>query len=168
MTQPPQGYSPDPGYLPPPYPPGQEPIPPREPRRSSPIIAPVLAFVALLLVAVVSYGAINYLDTNLESAAAEASAEPDEEPVEPEVTEEPTEEPEPTEDTGQEPTPTEEVAEEPTEEPEPETTAEPILVVPPSDERADIPGTLLFTRLGGDIWAASGSTLDNFTDSSST
>ena len=162
-----QGYEPDPGYLPPPYPPGQEPIPPREPRRSSPIVAPVLAFVALLLVAVVSFGAIQFLDTNLETAAADPSEEPaqDDEPVD-EPTTEPT--PEPTEDAGQEPQPTDEPVEEPTEEAEPETTAEPILVVPPSNERADVRGTLVFTRLGGDIWKASGTTLENLTDSSST
>lgn len=178
MTQPPQGpppggYPPEPGRLPdpaylrPPYPPGQEPLPPREPRRSSPIIAPVLAFVALLLVAVVSLAAISYLDTSLETAAAEASEEPNDEP-EPGVTDEPvdepTDEPETTDDAGLGSEPTDE----PTEEPEPETTAEPILVVPPSDERAEITGSLLFTRLGGDIWKASGTTLENLTDSSST
>ena len=123
MTQPPQGpppgaayprdpgYPPDPGYLPPPYPQGQEPIPPREPRRSSPIVAPVLAFVALLLVAVVSFGAIQFLDTNLESAA-DTTEEPgeDTEPVFAEApTEEPTEQPVPTEDTGEVPEPTDEV-----------------------------------------------------------
>ena len=170
MTLPPQGpppragYRPDPGYLPPPYPPGHEPIPPREPRRSSPIIAPVLAFAALLLVAVVSFAAIGYLDTSLESAAAEASEGPDENAATPVVTEEP----QPTEDTGDEPAPTDEIVDEPTEEPEADTTAEPILVVPPSNERADIPGSLVFTRLGGDIWKASGTTLENLTDSSST
>lgn len=174
MTLPPQGpppgagYPPGPGHLPPPYPPGQEPIPPREPRRSSPIIAPVLALVALLLVAVVSFAAIQYLDTSLESAAADASEEPVDGADEPDETERPTQEPQSTEDTGEEPEPTDQAVDEPTEEPEAETTAEPILVVPPSDERADIPGSLVFTRLGGDIWKASGTTLENLTDSSST
>ncbi len=172
MTQPPQGpppgagYPPDPGYLPPPYPPGQQPIPPREPRRSSPIIAPVLAFIALILVAAVSVAAVTLLDTNLESAAAEATEVPTDEAAAPEDTTQPTQQPDPTPDTGEEPDATDEIVEE-TPEPEPDTTAEPILVVPPSDERADITGTLLFTRLGGDIWAASGTTLANMTDSSS-
>ncbi|MEX1296040.1 MAG: hypothetical protein AB1Z67_07705 [Candidatus Limnocylindrales bacterium] len=173
MTQPPQGpppgagFPPDRGYLPPPYPPGREPIPPRQPRRSSPVIAPVLALVALVLVAAVSFAAVAMLDTSLESAAADASEAPADASAEPEASAEPTPEPQPTEATGEVSEPTAEVGSE-TLEPEPETTAEPILVVPPSDERADVPGTILFTRLGGDIWAASGTTLENMTDSSST
>jgi Tol biopolymer transport system component len=83
-------------------------------------------------------------------------------------TEEPTEQPETTDEAGTAPDATDAVVDEETPEPEPLTTAEPILVVPASDERADITGTLLFTRLGGDIWRASGTTLDNLTDSSST
>ncbi len=177
MTQPPQGQPPgggyppgpgypqDPGYLPPPYPPGQEPIQPREPRRSSPILAPILAFLALILVAAASFGAVTMLDTNLESAAADSTAEPTQAP-EPEPTVEATAEPDPTDAAASEPDDTE--LETDTPEPEPQTTAEPILVVPASNERADVKGTLLFSRLGGDIWKASGTTLDNLTDSSST
>ena len=82
MTQPPQGpppgtgYQPAQGYLPPPYPPGQEPLPPREPRRSSPLIAPILAFLALLLVAGASVGIVSFLDANIETAAADATDAP--------------------------------------------------------------------------------------------
>ncbi len=180
MTQPPQGpprgyppgYPQDPGYLPPPYPPGQEPIQPREPRRSSPMIAPVLAFIALIIVGAASYFLVNYIDTNLDSAAADATEEPAvvaavEETPPVEVTEAPAAgEPVATDD-GSEPEATDDAFEE-TPEPEPETTAEPILVVPPSDERADITGSLVFTRLGGDVWSASGTTLDSLTDSNST
>ncbi len=182
MTQPPRaprgpgyppagGYPSDPGYLPPPYPPGQEPIPPREPRRSSPIIAPVLAFLALLLVAGGSVGIVSFLDANIETAAADATDAPvasqaADESAAPRKTKAPaTDGAEPSDDPGEEPGPTDELIEDT---PEPETTAEPILVVPPSDERADITGSLVFTRLGGDIWSASGTTLDNLTDSNST
>jgi len=177
MTQPPQGppsgagYPQDPGYLPPPYPPGQAPIPPREPRRSSPVIAPVLALLALVLVAVASLFLVSILDTNLETAAADASdapaaTQPADATAAPQDTEAPaTDEPQPTDDASPEPEPTDELIEDT---PEPETTAEPILVVPPSDERANITGSLLFTRLGGDIWSASGTTLDPLTDSNST
>ena len=171
MTQPPQGpppgtgYRPDQGYLPPPYPPGQEPLPPREPRRSSPLVAPILAFLALLLVAGASVGLVSFLDANIETAAADATDAPAAtQPAQVTPTPADTEAPA-TDDPGQEPEPTDELDEET---PEPETTAEPILVVPPSDERADITGSLVFTRLGGDIWSASGTTLDNLTDSNST
>ena len=95
MTQPPQGpppggagYPPDPRdrgpeypyqdprqpapppadaqYLPPPYPPGQEPLPPRRRQpRSSPVIAPVLAFIGLLLVAGASIWGISVIGVSL-------------------------------------------------------------------------------------------------------
>ncbi len=176
MTMPPQGpprgtgyapgpgYQPDQGYLPPPYPPGQEPLPPREPRRSSPLVAPVLAFIALLFVAGGSVGIVSFLDANIETAAAEATDAPVVEAVQESRAPEETEASE-TDAPDQQPEPTDEPV---AETPEPETTAEPILVVPPSDERADITGSLIFTRLGGDIWSASGTTLDNLTDSNST
>jgi hypothetical protein len=176
MTQPPQGPPPDgpypagAQYPPPPYPLGQAPIPPREPRRSSPVIAPVLAFAALVLVAAASVFLVNYLSTTIDTASASESPTPAataeaiaavvDEPTEAPATEEP--------DDTAEPVDTEPPAEVATEEPEPETTAEPILVVPPSDERADIAGSLLFTRLGGDIWAASDTTMKSLTNSSST
>ena len=40
------------------------------------MLAPILAFLALILVAAVSFGAVTMLDTSLESAASDASEEP--------------------------------------------------------------------------------------------
>jgi len=181
------GYpTPEGGYLPPdaaPYPPveaypvepqvppgyvaGLPSEPPQEPRRRSPMVAPILAFVALVLVGGASLFLVNYLNATIDDAATEASLEPG--PVaaaDPATEPEPTVAPEPTDEppTGTEPT--EAPAE--TLEPEPEETAEPITVVPPSDQRADVAGSLLFTRLGGDIWSASGTTMRSLTNSSST
>jgi len=199
MTQPPQGPPPgsgypppqDPGYPPPQepgypppresypvdpgypatYAPGSPPRSPREPRRSSPVIAPVLAFIALVLVGGASFFLVNYLDSTIDTAAAESSAEPvataealettqpTETPAGPDQTDAPAETDEPA--TTEEP-----VAE--TLPPEPATTAEPITVVPPSNEQQDVTGSILFTRAGGDIWVASGKTWNSLTDSNST
>jgi Tol biopolymer transport system component len=133
----------------------------------------VLAFIALILVGAASYFVVSFLDASIDTAAAEATEEPAataEAPgrtAQPEITEAPaTVEPEAT-DEATEPEASDAIVED-TPEPEPEATAEPILVVPPSDERADITGSLVFTRLGGDIWSASGTTLDPLTNSNST
>ncbi|MEA2026021.1 MAG: hypothetical protein U9O18_04960 [Chloroflexota bacterium] len=154
MTQPPPSQVPpvyrDPRGLPPPYPPGQEPIPPRRPRRSTPILAPVLALIGLVLVAGVSLAAMNFLDATIGDTAA---ADPSPTPV---VTA--TDDPaasEPPDGTVVEDTP----------EPVVEVTAPPI-VEPPTDERADITGTILFTR-AGDVWSASGTSLSRVTNSES-
>lgn len=162
------GYPVDP-QRPPSYASDPQPVRPREPRRSSPIIAPVLAFIALLLVGGASFFFVNYLSATIDTAAAEAeessapavaaAAVPTEgpaataavEPTDPPASEA-TDEPDPLEETLP---------------PEPDTTAEPITVVPPSDEQQDVVGSILFTRLGGDIWVASGKTWQSLTDSSS-
>ncbi len=51
-------------------------------------------------------------------------------------------------------------------EPDVVVTAPPV-AQPPSDERADITGTIVYTRNSGDIWAASGTTLRPLTQSNS-
>ena len=189
MTQPPQGQYPpqgpypprEPGYPPaggayrvvdPSLHPATPPTAPRPPRRSSPIMAPVLAFIALLVVGGASIWLVSFLNSTLDTAAAEASAspgpltaaaEPSTAPAQTAVPAATTAEPGASGDPA--------VATEDPEDtlpPEPETTAEPITVRPPSNERADVPGSLLFTRLGGDIWAASGTTMRSLTDSDST
>ncbi len=173
MTQPPPGSggpylpgrpSPDRG-LPPPspvtpgyrgpqgvmpaHPPGQEPIPPRRPRRSSPLVAPVLAFLGLILVGAASLWAMGFLDATIgDATAAEATATPVA------VTATASDDPGASQ-------PPDDVAPVTA----PDVTAPPI-VEPPSDERADVPGTILFTR-AGDIWAASGTSLSRLTDSDS-
>ena len=185
----PEGSYPPPGGMYPPdgaYPvdPSLHPVPPpvrpRPPRRSSPVIAPVLAFVALLIVGAASYFLVTFLSATLDSATTDASASPA--PLVaaagatevPEATEPPievlTDEPGATAEPGPSADPSAGATEEPEETlpPEPETTAEPITVLPPSSERADVPGSILFTRLGGDIWAASGTTMRSLTDSDST
>jgi len=150
----------------------QEPVPPRPPQRSSPVLAPVLALIALLIVGGASVGIVNYLDSTIDTATAEASVTP--EPVAAAVvdatgTPETGAEPEETSEPDATGTPFAIKTQPPEETPivEPEGTAEPITVRPPSNERADIPGSLLFTRLGGDIWAASGTTMRSLTNSSS-
>ncbi len=177
------GYPPVPAYPPPAYPVdpanpptgsgGYGPVPARPPRRRSPVIAPVLAFIGLLLVGTGSLWVFSFLGASLESADTDGSDGPK---VAAAATTEPrsgsvkTGAPAPT----RAPTATDAPAgsDEPevdeTLPPEPETTAEPITVRPPSAERADVAGSLLFTRLGGDIWAASGTTMRSLTDSSST
>ncbi len=161
MTQPPPGQVPqgyrDPHGLPPAYPPGpplhpagQEPIPPRRPRRSTPILAPVLALIGLVLVAGASLATMNFLDSTIGDTAA---ADPSPTPV---VTA--TDDPAATE-------PPDGSVVEATSEPVVRVTAPPI-VEPPTDERADITGTILFTR-AGDIWAASGTSLSRVTNSES-
>ena len=170
---PPEGsYPPPDGAYPvdPSFQPVPPPAPPRPPRRGSPVIAPVLAFVALLFVGAGSYLLVDFLSSTLDSATTEASPTPvtvaaadvTEPPAEATDAPEPSGAPDPTD----RPLPTEEP--EDTLPPEPETTAEPITVRPPSSERADVPGSLLFTRLNGDIWAASGTTMNSLTDSDST
>ncbi len=187
MTQPPLGpppggggYSPDaqypgpgyappghvepgsdgPPYLPPLYPPGQEPIPPRRPRRSSPVVAPLLALIGLALIGGASLWAVTQLDGLLgDAAATDGSPEPSLSAVLESAPPGETEAPGATDPP--------DGIEAQTLEPEgPEPTAEPIVVIPPSGDRADVVGTILFTRLG-DVWAASGTTLTPLSGSSS-
>ena len=143
----------DPQYLPPPYPPGQEPLPPRRRQpRGSPVIAPVLAFVGLLLVAGASIWGISVIGVSFgDSSAAAPSATPIEAVV-----------------AGATDAP-DELAAGPTATPEPviaEPTLAPIVVEPPPGQRADVKGTILFSR-GGDIWAASGQELRRLSNSDS-
>ena len=162
MTRPPTGsnYPPtgpvtpgyrDPRSAPPLYPPGREPIPPRRPRRSSPLLAPLLALLGLVLVGGGSLWAMGFLDSTLGDAAADATATPD--------------------------TMTDLASADPIASGEPEGTAdetpEPVIddvdtaiVEPPSDERANVKGSILFTR-SGDIWTVSGTSLQRLTDSDS-
>jgi Tol biopolymer transport system component len=124
-------------------------------------VAPVLAFVGLLLVAVVSLWAVSQLDGLLGEAAADATPAP----IVAAAVED-TPRPGTTTAPGASVAPVESGS--PTAEPSGlEPTAEPIVVTPPSADRADVKGTILFTRLG-DIWAASGTTLTPMTNSSST
>ena len=129
----------------PPYPPGREPIPPRRPRRSSPLVAPALAFIGLILVGGASLWAMGFLDATIGDATA-AESTPAPVALAPGATDDPGATQEPTQ-------------------PEVEITPPPI-VEPPSDERADVKGSILFTR-AGDIWAASGTSLTRLTDSDS-
>lgn len=138
-------------------PPGQEPLPPRRRlQRRSPIVAPLLALAGLLLVAGASLWTMSFLGVGLtDGGAADTTATP----LTGVLTEASTE-PSP----GTEPSPRTEpsppaVAEEPTEPPD--------IVEPPPEERADIRGTILFSR-AGDIWAASGKELRRLTDVDST
>ena len=185
MARPPQApppgaggaYPPTPGQLPPypggsfdggrqsppPYPPGQAPIPPRRPRRRSPVIAPALAFVGLLLLAGVSVWAVSFLDGILGEAS---SSEPTTDTA---VVAELDRTPEPgaSEPSGLDPSDPPDGVEIETPEPGPVgPTAPPIVVEPPTADRADVPGTLLFARLG-DIYAASGTELRRLTNSDS-
>ena len=152
---------------------------PKQPQRSSPVLAPLLAFIALLLVGGGSIGLVGYLNSTIDSANTDdgtpdevqvvAAADPSTLPSEPAVVVVPTEEPVASADPGPTDDPDEVgTSAEETIEPEPEGTAEPITVRPPSSERADVAGSILFTRLGGDIWAASGTTLRSLVDSNST
>jgi len=146
----------EPQYLPPAYPPGQEPLPPRRhQRRSSPIIAPVLALIGLVLVAGASLWGLSFLSTSLDGAAA---ADPSTAPLRGEtaVASDP-----PVDST---PDPAQPATPEPaTEEP----TRPPVVIEAPPGEGTAVKGTLLFTR-GGDIWTASGRELRRLTDSNST
>ena len=167
QPRPAAGY-PGTGY-PPGYGPGTAPIPPRTPHRGTPVVAPVLAFLALLLVGGGSFFLVNFLNATVDTAAAEASLDPQTlTAAVADPTASPTEASAP--DATVEPGGTEEPTEPPVSstEPDEEGTPEPITVVPPSDEAADVPGSLLFTRAGGDIWAASGKTMSPLSNSSST
>jgi Tol biopolymer transport system component len=151
----------DPGY-PPPYPPGQEPIPPRHPRRRSPILAPMLAFIGLLVVGAASLWAMTFLSSTIDDASASepspaplvAVADPSDDPADPTDDPAATEPPEAVEPTD----PPEDVIVGPT--------APPIVFEPAADDRAEVTGTILFTR-SGDIWSASGTELRRLTNSDS-
>jgi Tol biopolymer transport system component len=145
-----------PQYLPPVYPQGQEPLPPRRrQRRGTPIIAPVLALIGLLLVAGASIWGISFLNATLdEAAAAESSAAPLE--GETAVASDMPADVSPDPARSATPAPA-------TEEP----TSPPVVIEAPPGQGAEVKGTILFTR-GGDIWAASGRELRRLTDSNST
>jgi Tol biopolymer transport system component len=118
-------------------------LPPRRQRRSSPLLAPLLAFIGLILVGGASLWAMGFLDATIGDAASEpeqlAAAASDD----PGATLPP------------------DGSAEQSLEPAPLVTAPPI-TEPPSDERADVKGTVIFTR-AGDIWAASGTSLQRLT-----
>jgi Tol biopolymer transport system component len=133
------------------YLPGQEPLParPRRPR-SSPVIAPLLALVGLLLVGGASVWAVSLLGVDLtQLSGAAASPTPREDVVA-------LASPEP----GASSRPTPLIV-------EPEPSVAPDIVEPPPDQRANITGTIVFSRVG-DIWAVSGQELRRLTDSDST
>ncbi len=139
----------EPAYRPP-YLPGQEPLPSRSrQRRSSPILAPILALVGLLVVGGASVWAVSMLGTDLTGFLTQGAS----------------------------PSPDVVAA---GSSPEPRATSEPTLAIvdvepsvapdiakPPPDERADIAGTIVFSR-AGDIWAASGRELNRLTSTDST
>jgi Tol biopolymer transport system component len=106
-------------------------------------VAPLLALVGLVLIAAASLWAMSFLDATIGETAEDATAAP--------VTAE-------GDGPGSE-------VDMPTADPVPDATAAPI-VEPPSDERADVKGSILFTR-AGDIWAASGTSLRRLTQSDS-
>ncbi len=130
----------------PPYLPGQEPLPSRERRRTTPVLAPLLAFLGLLLVGGASVWAASFLGLDLTRAGALASAEPSAGPD------------------AASPGPA--VVAEPSGQPvvaEPDPTVLPDIVPPPVGERATVTGTILFGR-GGDIWRVSGQELRRLTE----
>ncbi len=111
----------------------------------------MLALIGLVLVGGGSLWAMSFLDSTLGDAAADATATPA--PVTARASIDPLA-------TGQ-PDGT------------PDVTPEPVIddidtaiVEPPSDERADVKGSILFTR-SGDIWSVSGTSLQRLTDSDS-
>jgi Tol biopolymer transport system component len=127
----------------PPYLPGQEPLPPRRQRRSSPLLAPLLAFIGLILVGGASLWAMGFLDATIGDATSDPELVAAAASLDPAATEPP------------------DGSAEQVDEPAPEVTAPPI-VEPPSSERADVKGSIIFTR-AGDIWAASGTSLERLT-----
>jgi Tol biopolymer transport system component len=148
----------EPQYLPPGYPPSQPP----PPRRSSPVFAPLLAAIGLVLVAAASFFAIDYISGALDDGAVAgedpsprpvAAADPDVEtpaPVSVEATAEPA------------------IDVAPTDEPEVEETLAPTEISSaPVGETADVTGSILFTRFDGDIWMATGRELRNMTATNS-
>lgn len=151
--EPRSGYGTVPVYRPP-YLPGQEPLPPRgRPPRRTPVIAPLLAFIGLLLVGGGSLWAVSFLGVGL-GGGGEATPAPSADTVAAASL-----------DPGRSAAP---VAD-PTPAPilEPEVTDPPDIVEPPPDERADVTGTIVFSR-AGDIWAASGRELRRLTDADAT
>jgi len=139
------------------YPPVQAPArgplaPRRQPHRRTPIIAPVLALLGLLLVGGASIWAMGPLGidlTSLGGVAAEPSA-----PAAVAGADEPTQEPD-----GSAPAVVPEVV-------EPEASDLPDIVEPPPDQRANVRGSIVFSR-AGDIWVASGQQLKQMTDADS-
>ena len=112
-------------------------------------MAPILAFIGLVLVAGATIWAIGFLGSALdEAAAAEASAAPpDGEFIAAAATDRPDDDP---------------AATEPPATPEPQEDPGPAVIQAPPGQSADINGSILFTR-GGDIWSASGTQLERLT-----
>jgi hypothetical protein len=133
---------PDPYPVSPAYVPGAQPLAtrPRPPGRT-PVVAPILALLGLVLLGAVSVWGISLLGFDLDEFTADAVAQATPDPAQ-----------------GQGPgvvasgQPDETPAPDPDDE---EPTVAPVLVTPPPDERPSVKGTILITR-DGDIWAASG------------
>lgn len=161
MSQRPPGPPgvPPPGarYLPPPmYLPGQQSLPPRRRQpRHSPVIAPVLALLGLLIVAGASYGAFTFLSQREPEPATGVVVDSGEKTPAPAGSADPA---------AASPDPTDEPVV-PTDDPALPSLA-PNVAVAPINERPDIKGTILFSR-DEDIWSASGTTLSKLTGNSS-
>jgi Tol biopolymer transport system component len=127
--------------------------PRRQPHRRSPIVAPVLALLGLFVVGAASIWAMGPLGIDLttlggtaaepsSALAAVSSAPPD---GDPDASSAPAVVPEDV---------------------QPEASDLPDIVEPPPDQRADVRGSIVFSR-GGDIWKATGTRLIPLTDASS-
>lgn len=141
------------------YPPIQSPgrtslEPRRQTRRGSPIIAPVLALLGLLIVGGASIWAMDPLGIDLMALGRSAAAEPTPAlaALGPDASNEP--------DLGA----SSEAVAPMVEEPEPSDLPDAIVVAPP-DQRASVRGRIVFSR-GGDVWVASGTDLRQLTDAS--
>jgi Tol biopolymer transport system component len=132
------------------HPSARQPLPPRRRQpRSSPILAPILALIGLVLVGGASAWGVSLLGADLTGSAAEPSATPAEElmavaSIGPD---------------GSPATSMEPIAADPTD--------LPAIVEPPPHERAHVTGTIVFSR-AGDIWTVSGQELRRLTDADST
>jgi Tol biopolymer transport system component len=132
------------------HPTGRQPLPPRRRQpRSSPVIAPVLALIGLVLVGGASVWGVTLLGVDLAGSGSDPSATPIEELVA-------------VASTGPAGSPaasTEPIVADPTDLPQ--------VVEPPPDQRADVTGAIVFSR-AGDIWTVSGHELRRLTDADST
>jgi Tol biopolymer transport system component len=157
---PPGRVAPYPGTRPPGvlYPPVQAPgrgtLAPRrqQPRRRTPFIAPVLSLLGLLLIGGASIWAMGPLGIDI-TALGGAAAEPSQ-PIIAAATVEPASVPDPS------------AAAVVPDVVEPEPTDLPDIVEPPPNQRADVRGSIVFSR-SGDIWIASGQQLRQLTDADS-
>jgi hypothetical protein len=141
--------------------PGRGPLEPRRAaQRGSPIIAPVLALLGLLVVGGASIWAMGPLGIDLTSLGRTAGAQP----TVPAAVLDPDASADPGPDASADPGPDASVPAElvATEEPEPSDLPDAIVVAPP-DQRANVRGRIVFSR-GGDVWVASGTDLEQLTD----